>query len=93
MPKYYSPKRRGIYAKGDDINSLEVFERGNWICCICNQHINKYLRLPNFMAATIEHIIPLSLGGTHTWDNVAPAHAKCNFGKGNSLPEQFKVIL
>jgi len=36
------------------------------------------------MAATIEHIRPLSHGGTHTWDNVAPAHARCNFEKGDS---------
>jgi 5-methylcytosine-specific restriction endonuclease McrA len=42
------------------------------------------------MAATIEHIIPLCVGGTHTWDNVAPAHAMCNFKKGDSLPEQFQ---
>jgi 5-methylcytosine-specific restriction endonuclease McrA len=36
------------------------------------------------MAATIEHVQPLTHGGTHTWDNVKPAHAKCNFDKGDT---------
>lgn len=83
--KYYSQKRRAIYAKGDEINPLIVFEMHAWTCWVCREQINRRLRLPNYMAATIEHIIPLAKGGTHTWDNVAPAHAICNFRKGDSL--------
>jgi 5-methylcytosine-specific restriction endonuclease McrA len=30
---------------------------------------------------TIDHIIPLSKGGTHTWENVRLAHMSCNAGK------------
>lgn len=30
---------------------------------------------------TIDHIIPLSKGGSHTWDNVQLAHMSCNAGK------------
>lgn len=82
--KYYSPKRRAIYAQGDDIVALVVFEMHAWTCCICGDKIDRRLRKPNYMAATIEHIRPLSKGGTHTWDNVKPAHAKCNFNKGDS---------
>lgn len=33
------------------------------------------------MAATVEHIKPLSEGGTHTWDNCAVSHAYCNFNR------------
>lgn len=83
--KYYSPKRRAIYAAGDKIDHLVLFEMHAWICWVCDEKINKRLRFPNYMAATIEHIIPLAQGGTHTWDNVAPAHARCNFEKGASL--------
>lgn len=30
---------------------------------------------------TIDHIIPLSKGGSHTWDNVQLVHMSCNAGK------------
>ena len=73
-----------MYAQGDQIDHLTLFELHNWICNICEGAIDKSLRFPNIMAATVEHVIPLCKGGTHTWDNVRPAHAKCNFEKGAS---------
>lgn len=87
--KYYSPKRRAVYAQGDCIDHLTLFELHGWICYLCKTPINRRLRLPHYMAATVEHLIPLAKGGTHTWDNVVPAHAKCNFGKSDSLPDDF----
>ena len=30
---------------------------------------------------TVDHIVPLSKGGTHTWNNVQLAHMACNSGK------------
>lgn len=85
--RYYSPKRRKVYAQGDDISALVVFTMHGWICYVCREPINKFLRVPNYMAATIEHIIPISKGGTHTWDNVAPSHYKCNMDRGNLYTE------
>lgn len=86
--KYYSPKRRAVYAQGDVIDHLELFIKHNWVCNICQKDIDPSLRFPNPMAATVEHVIPLSLGGAHTFDNVRPAHAQCNFNKGASGPEE-----
>lgn len=83
--KYYSPKRRAVYAKGDDIDSLTLFELFNWTCGICFNPIDKRLRVPNWKAATIDHIVPLCKGGTHTWDNVMPAHYICNQNKGGRI--------
>lgn len=91
--KYYSPKRRAVYEQGDDINHYVLFEMHGWICCLCRQKVNKHLRHPNFMAATVEHLIPISMGGTHTWDNVAVSHAKCNFDRGNSLLKDSSGII
>lgn len=91
--QYYSPKRRAVYAQGDDIDHLTLFHLHGWICYVCKGEINPRLRFPNYWAATVEHIIPLCKGGTHTWDNVAPAHAKCNFSKSDSLPDEFSGIL
>lgn len=86
-PTYYSPKRRAVYALGDDIDHLILFELHGWMCWVCKDSINPRIRMPNLWAATVEHIIPLCKGGTHTWDNVAPAHAFCNFSKADSLPD------
>lgn len=48
------------------------------------------LSLTNFMciscedalADTIDHVIPLSLGGTNTYDNIQPMCLRCNLKKG-----------
>lgn len=85
--RYYSAKRRKVYAQGDSIDSLTLFNLHAWTCCICMEPINRFVRVPDWNAATIEHIVPISRGGTHTWDNVAPAHYKCNMSKGDSLQE------
>ncbi len=83
--RYYSPKRRHIYAQGDDIDALTLFNLFGWTCIICKNPIDKSRRCPDWRAATIEHIVPLAHGGTHTWDNVAPAHYLCNQNKGDNL--------
>lgn len=83
--KYYSPKRRRIYARGDDIDPVALFDKHDWLCSICREVIDRRKRFPDPRAATIEHVIPLSKGGTHTWENCRPAHADCNFSKGDSV--------
>jgi len=37
---------------------------------------------------TIDHVIPLSRGGKHTWTNVVAACHRCNSIKGDRTPEQ-----
>ena len=39
---------------------------------------------------TIDHIIPLSKGGTHTWNNVQLAHMCCNAGKCDKVDNTVK---
>lgn len=54
------------------------------ICQICGKPIdataieNGHIKR---LYPTIDHIIPLSKGGAHTWDNVQLAHMMCNSGK------------
>lgn len=82
---YYSPKRRAIMLKGDDIVHLEVFERDEWVCGLCYKLIESWRRGDDWMRATLDHIIPLSKGGLHVYDNVQAAHWLCNQKKGDSL--------
>lgn len=67
---------------GDRIDPLELFNLCNWTCHICNEPIEPHRRCPDKLAATIDHVKPLSLGGLHVWENVKAAHAICNFNKG-----------
>ncbi len=80
---YYEGKRKHKIRKGDLINRHDVFEFFGWVCIICNEAIDRFVEYPDKMSATLEHIIPLSKGGTHTWDNVAPSHLLCNGKKGS----------
>jgi hypothetical protein len=36
-------------------------------------------------AETIDHVVPRSKGGTHTWDNVVAACAPCNHRKSDRM--------
>lgn len=82
---FYSPKRRAIMLAGDDIKHVEVFERDEWTCHLCNQLIDRWRRGQDYMRATLDHVIPLSKGGKHTYDNVKAAHWRCNMDKGDRL--------
>jgi 5-methylcytosine-specific restriction endonuclease McrA len=78
-------RRRKKYECGDKIDPYVVYVHYDWVCQLCKVDIDPELRLPDHMAATLDHVTPLSAGGTHTWDNVVPAHAICNFKKAHSL--------
>jgi 5-methylcytosine-specific restriction endonuclease McrA len=42
---------------------------------------------------TIDHVIPRSKGGTHTWDNVAIACETCNHKKGDKYLSDTAMVL
>jgi hypothetical protein len=68
------------------VNRTAVFERDGWRCQICGKDTPKNKRgsrYPN--APELDHRIPLSRGGTHTYDNVQCACRSCNSLKGASL--------
>jgi 5-methylcytosine-specific restriction endonuclease McrA len=52
-----------------------IIARDGYICHICGS-----LVAPEELQ--FDHIIPLSRGGTHTYENIAVAHATCNHKKG-----------
>jgi len=66
-----------------DFLSKDIFERDNYICSICALPIDKSLAYPNPNSITLEHIIPLSKGGSHSPENVTCAHWICNVRRGN----------
>jgi 5-methylcytosine-specific restriction endonuclease McrA len=69
-----------------DISLEKLYERDKGICQICGGKcdFNDYVIKDNgvFIAGNLypskDHIIPLSMGGKHSWDNVRLAHRGCN---------------
>ena len=81
---------------GEIDNSItleKLYKRDNGVCKICGGKCNydDYRRDENgtFIAGSdypsIDHIIPISKGGQHTWDNVQLAHMICNSIKNNKI--------
>lgn len=68
------------------INKIAIFKRDNWICGICGVAIDKTIPWPDPLAATLDHIIPMSRGGDHVVENVQASHWVCNLTKRDSLP-------
>lgn len=70
----------------------KVIKKDCGICQLCGKPIdvNDYYRDGSgfFVAGdsypSIDHIMPVSLGGKHVWSNVQLAHRRCNTIKGNS---------
>ncbi|MFC1936128.1 HNH endonuclease [Chloroflexota bacterium] len=66
------------------LSKAEVFRRDNYVCQYCGKHTSNL---------TIDHIIPRSIGGTHTWDNLVAACPHCNHRKGGRTAQQANMRL
>lgn len=59
------------------VSRREVLKRDHHTCQYCGS--TKHL--------TLDHVVPRSQGGTHSWDNIVTACERCNQTKGNRTPE------
>jgi len=55
-------------------------------CHLCGKPIDYQANHLDPLSFTIDHITPISRGGTDTLDNAAAAHRKCNRDKSNKIP-------
>lgn len=60
----------------------EIFERDGWVCGVCRRPIDSEAEYPSPLSASLDHIVPLSWGGSHVARNVQAAHLGCNMRKG-----------
>lgn len=72
-------------SKQNRIYRNKIGERDNWICNICGKKVNKELKYPDIMSASLDHIIPLSMGGKHIESNVHISHLYCNIKKQDKI--------
>lgn len=59
-----------------------VFERDGWRCYMCRKRLNREAVAPfHPLAPTLDHVIPLARGGSHTMANLRAACFSCNAKK------------
>ncbi len=51
-------------------------------CHLCGLLVPATARKPHPLAAEVDHVLPISRGGTHDPENLALAHKTCNIAKG-----------
>lgn len=83
IKRKHTLKRRALKRKTsiESISPKYLFDRDKWICGICKEDIDKNLVWPDRMSVSVDHIIPLAKGGTHTYDNLQASHYICNVRK------------
>lgn len=104
--KIYRRKRRRIHGKIEQdkeiankygikyerINRTIVYRKHNYICTSCgvkcvHPHKDNYNQSN---AGTLDHIIPKSKGGSHTYDNVTLLCRSCNVIKSDKILTDYK---
>jgi len=63
------------YARRVALNRRAVFARDDHACQYCGTG-----------AENLDHVLPRSRGGPHTWENVVAACRRCNLRKGDRTP-------
>lgn len=68
----------------------ELFEKQGGVCYLCGGLM--YLEQESGIArATIDHIVPIYLGGTHDVENLRAAHCGCNGWKSNTTLSELQA--
>ncbi len=96
MKRISKKKRRATKRAAEMVENIVseiVFDRDLWTCQICGGKVNRKASVPHHKAPTIDHIVPLSVGGNHTMINVQCAHFICNSRKGNrAARDQLRLL-
>ncbi|MCJ7652335.1 MAG: HNH endonuclease [Actinobacteria bacterium] len=65
-----------------NLSRRAVFARDSWACQYCGGK-----------AETMDHVVPRSRGGAHSWENVVAACRRCNSKKRDKLPVEASLKL
>jgi len=62
--------------------TIDIYKKSDGVCWYCGKKIEADF--------TIDHVIPISRGGTDTLENLVPCCKSCNSGKRNKSIEEFR---
>lgn len=74
---------KGAYV--ETVRITDLAERDGWVCGICAEPVDPDLKWPHLMSKTIDHVVPITLGGAHAPTNCQIAHLTCNSRKRHTI--------
>lgn len=81
----YRPDRDGPEHAEFVRNKKKILARET-VCAICGQPVDKNLKYPHPLSATVDHIVPVAKGGhPSALENLQLAHWTCNRQKSDKL--------
>lgn len=72
-----------------DIDIYKLIERDGGCCYLCGDDVLFSYHYNDPKYPTIEHVLPISKGGSHSWDNVKVACRECNTRKSATLIDDY----
>lgn len=78
-------RRQSLTVKPSRLSCDEVAARDNYVCHICDGWVDMSLPRTIGLGATVDHVIPLSKGGSDEPENLRLAHWACNVRKGSKV--------
>ena len=78
--------QKAMTATGDPVVREEIAKRDGYQCGICAGGVDMAIAWPHPMSPSMDHVVPLALGGGHVAENVQLAHLTCNTTKGARIP-------
>jgi len=69
-------------ARVEAFTRQDIADRDGWLCGLCCSAIDPGLEWPHPMSPSVDHVVPLALGGEHSMANTQLAHLTCNTRKG-----------
>ena len=94
--RYRDKKRRAALKRGaavvESVSLRQVASRDRFLCGLCGRRVKMTAGVPHPLAPTVDHVVPLSVGGDHSMANVQLAHFRCNYTKSDRGTQQLALI-
>ncbi|MCP4601707.1 MAG: HNH endonuclease [Proteobacteria bacterium] len=91
---FYNRRRahrlRSAYVEPVNVKVLHARDGG--VCQICGGKVDIDLPYPHPKSASIDHIVPVSKDGEHSYKNTRLTHFMCNVYRGNDNTAQLRLF-